>query len=270
MGRRADLSEEEEVTSPPNTAFSRHTHAVQQYVKLTAPRYAALHKSCLITHPITCFGNPTNAKVVTVGLNPSDGEFEKRRNWPQEGISHTDLATRCEEYFSEPPTHHKWFNPWIEGLSHLDTSYSNAVHLDLSPRATRPVSEFKQAWEQALFLEMVERDLWTFFGSLELCRNAEWILMAGTVTGKYYINEFLQRYAPEYGYSLDTPFRRPRGEGKTCFHTLTGGGRSLSVFFCSVSPSAKDSSWLPKRLQEHRNRILTPSPDQADSEDIPF
>jgi hypothetical protein len=250
------------MSSGTSTPFARHTHAVQRYVRLTAPRYAALRKSYLVTHPITCFGNPAKARVVTVGLNPSDGEFEKGK-WPEEEISHTELATRCEEYFSDPPTHHKWFNPWIEGLSKLEMSYSNAVHLDLSPRATRPVSEFKQAWEQTLFLEMVERDLWTFFGSLELCRHAEWILMAGTVTGEYYINEFLHRYAPDYGYRLDPPFTRIPGDGKTCFHTLTGRGRSLPVFFCSVSPSAKKPELLPQRLEKNRHKIQLTLPDSA-------
>jgi hypothetical protein len=257
------------MSSEASSPFARHTHAVQRYVKLTTPRYAALHKSYLVTHPISCFGNPANARFVTVGLNPSDGEFEEKGKWPKE-ISHSDLATRCEQYFSEPPTHHKWFNQWIEGLGKLGTSYGNAVHLDLSPRATRPVSEFKQAWEQSLFLDMVERDLWTFFGSLELCRHAEWILMAGTVTGEYYINEFLHRYAPDYGYKLDPPFTRIPGDGKTCFHTLSGRGMSLPVFFCSVSPSAQNSELLPQLLDKNRGQILSQPTDQAGPEDVPF
>ena len=191
--------------------LARHVFAVQRYVTLTAPRYAALHKSGVITHPICCFGDPTRAKVVTVGLNPSLGEFSPKRKWPAE-LNHEALAERCRTYFSAhaPCASHEWFRPWMEGLKHLDADYSagSAVHLDLTPRATRFVSDLKDPWEQSLFLEMVERDLWTFFGALELCRQAKWILIAGTVTGRFYINEFLRRHAPDYGYSLDGAFNR--------------------------------------------------------------
>jgi hypothetical protein len=69
---------------------------------------------------------------------------------------------------------------------------------------------------------MVERDLWVLFATLELCPKAKLILMAGTVTGKYYMNEFLQRFAPDYGYLLDRPFNRSNhsGKGKTSWHCL--------------------------------------------------
>jgi hypothetical protein len=236
-------------------AFTCHVNAVQHYSALTALRYAALHRSNLVTHPVCCFGDPAEARIVTVGLNPSDGEFDAARQWPTE-LSHAELADRCASYFIKP---HEWFMTWTEALSHLGMSYQegSAVHLDLSPRATRPVSDFKEAWEQELFLEMVERDLWTFFGTLGLCRKVEWVLMAGTVTGKYYINEFLQRHAPDYGYSLDGAFNRMEhpGRGKVAWHTLTGGGRALRVFFCSSSPSDRPHPLLAQRLRENQDRF---------------
>ncbi len=238
--------------------FERHIYAVQHYTALTAPRYAALFDSHATIHPICCFGNPEKARGITVGVNPSKGEFHARRRWPAE-MSHTDLAKRCRDYFtgSEPP--HDWFAPWSKALRPLNLSYGDgtAAHVDLSPRATKFVSEFKEAWEQALFLEMVERDLWTFFGTLALCPEAKIILIAGSVTGRYYINEFLQRFAPDYGYSLDGPFNRlaHRGPGKTAFHTLSGGDRPFPVFFCSTSPSARDKELLPHCVKNNAHRF---------------
>lgn len=243
---------------PPTTAFARHVYAVQRYVSLTAPRYAPLFESGLLTHPICCFGTPLDARIITIGLNPSHGEFDGTRNWPKDSIEHTVLAERCCNYFaglSNLPAPHPWFKPWSEGLKSLNASFDDgsAVHLDLSPRPTNFIRALKETWEQDLFLEMVERDLWVFFGTLELCSKARLLIMAGTVTGKYYINQFLQRYAPDYGFSLDGPFNRLEhpGRAKIAWHKLSGHGRELKVFFCSSSPSDKDKRLLPLRIREN-------------------
>lgn len=237
--------------SSTHIALGRHVYAVQRYVYLTAPRYGALFRPGLVAHPICFFGDPAEARVVTVGVNPSDGEFATARNWPGVTMDYNALADRCRNYFVAP---HRWFAPWTEGLSHLERNYDkgSAVHVDLSPRSTRPISDLKTAWEQELFLEMVQRDLWAFFGTLELCAKASLIMMAGSVTGRYYINEFVQRFAPDFGYSLDGAFNRSEhpGRGKTAWHELSGGGRKLKVFFCSSSPADRNGTLLPQRIEE--------------------
>jgi len=221
--------------SPENSAFARHVYAVQRYVSLTAPRYVTLFNPGVVTHPICCFGDPSDAKVITVGLNPSDGEFAPGREWPTSSMEHLLLAKRYRTYFTTP---HRWFAPWSEGSKHVGASYEDgsAVHIDLSPRATRSVSDLKKWWEQELFLEMVERDLWVCLGTLKLCKKANLVMMAGSVTGRYYINEFLQRFAPDYGYSLDGVFNRLKhpGRAKVAWHELSGGDRPLKVFFAAV------------------------------------
>ncbi len=104
---------------------------------------------------------------------------------------------------------------------------------------------------------MVERDLWAFFGTLELCAKARLVILAGTVTGKYYINKFLQRFAPDYGYRLDGPFNRLEhpGRAKIAWHKLSGHGQELRVFFCSSSPSDTETRWLPRRLKENATEL---------------
>lgn len=238
--------------------FERHVFAVQRYVALTNSRYLRLIDPSLVGHPICCFGNVEQAQVVTVGVNPSKGEFVPRDRWPN-SIGHNELARRCREYFNQTDPH-PWFEPWNQALGHLRHSYvdGTAVHLDLSPRPTRFMYELQDASEQELFRDMIERDLWTFFGTLALCPKVKLILMAGTVTGSFYINEFFQRFAPAYGFELMGLFNRLScpGNGKTAFHALSGGGRDLGVFFCSISPSARDKKEvLPQRVEEHAEKL---------------
>lgn len=244
--------------------FERHVYAVQHYSALTKPCYAALYDPQVVSAPICCFGDPLNAQVVTVGLNPSKRELGFLQD--AEPIAHAELARRCRQYFAgENP--HKWFEPWAEALGYLGASYTDgtAVHLDLSPRVVRFVSELQQGWEQELFLQMVQRDLWTFFGTLTLCAKARLMLIAGSVTGRYYMNEFLQRFAPDYGHSLGgcfNPFDQS-GSGKTAFHTLSGGGRTLHVFFCSASPSARNKKLLPEAIKANAKRLKRLQPESA-------
>ena len=76
-------------------------------------------------------------------------------------------------------------------------------------------------------------------GSLEQARTASLILMAGSVTADYYLNQFLQDYLPKDQGELELSFnpRAQQGSGKTVFHRLRLASRTLPVFFCSTSPS---------------------------------
>lgn len=238
------------------SGLARHVHAVQEYISSTQSRYASVLEPALDCHPIPCFGNSASALAVTVGLNPSATEFKAGRSWSTQ-LPHAELAARCTNYFSKsaPCQPHAWFTPWSDGLASLGLSYetSSAVHLDLSPRATRSVSSLGRAGHRSLFLTMVENDLWIFFATLQLCQAAKLVLLAGSVTGKYYINEFLQRFAPAHGYSLDRPFNRRNhpGKGKTSWHWLSSAERRLPVFFCSSSPSDGQATLLPQRINEN-------------------
>jgi hypothetical protein len=255
------IAQNQRKTNDASMNFERHVYSVQRYVQFTQAMYAQLFKPGVTMHPICCFGDPANARVITVGVNPSAREFEGHR-WPAKAMTHTAVANRCKSYFTDqaPAPPHRFFSPWKAALASLGTSYESggAVHVDLCPRATRYIRKLEPGFESELFLGMVQRDLWVFFATLALCRSAKLVLLAGTVTGRYYINEFLQRFAPEYGYALGGAFDRREhpGEGKTCCHELADSERKLPAFFCSCGPAADDATLLPARICQNAPMLI--------------
>jgi len=101
---------------------------------------------------VIAFGNPNTARVATLGINPSYGEFANTNLLRLSDLgasSPADLtddqarkvAHACYNYFtSEKP--YRWFKPMEEyavapsGASYYDGS---ACHLDLTPWATKPI-----------------------------------------------------------------------------------------------------------------------------------
>lgn len=108
--------------------------------------------------PIPYFGNFNNAKIATVGINPSNREFTDSNNealknnrfhtlkslnlnnWNEISEIHLlKILDNCNQYFENNP-YSQWFNKLEFLLS--DTSYSyyfplsNVCHLDLIPFAT--------------------------------------------------------------------------------------------------------------------------------------
>src|SRR5438034_1107110 len=121
-------------------------------------RYDELFDSNVQTIPIPFFGNVANATVVTVGLNPSDGEL---RSWPK-SVDVGTLQSRLVDYFSSPQfPPHPWFERWSEALAELGVSYSSgiAAHVDFCPWATRRASSLAN---QDLFARLVSESLRTF------------------------------------------------------------------------------------------------------------
>lgn len=224
---------------------------VVEYEAETRERFASLYRKNVATHPVPFFGDVCNAKVLTVGVNPSAEEFEGGR-WPVK-LSPIALTMRLLSYFEEiDARRHGWFDLWEQALAKLNLSYrSGAAHLDLSPRATVSMG----VADPAMFRDMVKEDADWFFRLLPLCNAARCILIAGTVTKSTYAHKFLHRVAQIYDFTLSGDLRT-----KGCAHTsllrLTGQGVSLPVFFCSVSPSARQNKHLlPIRVAESAPRI---------------
>ena len=218
----------------------------------------------LTTYPIPFFGDPESARVITVGVNPSAGEFSKKRGWP-ETIDASYLEDRLRSYFKEHffPPPHPWFQPWEEALNMLGCSYkTDAAHLDLSPWATISMGSVK---DKDLFIKMLREHLGKYFPRfLEFFTAAKLVMMAGAVTNKYYIYEFLHKFLPQ-GYILTGSQERKAGCGQTGWDRrfeLKTPGRILPVYFFSKSPSdhnkagllannvAEKKDWLLKHLGE--------------------
>jgi hypothetical protein len=110
--------------------------------------------------PVVAFGNPEEARVATLGLNPSRKEFldahgeeldgERRRFETLASLGVSSLASAsneaisavfraCNEYFRRNP-YRTWFDPLDEVLRAIGASYydGSACHLDLVQWATDP------------------------------------------------------------------------------------------------------------------------------------
>jgi len=227
------------------------------------PKYQDLFLGERSMPPIFFFGDPEEAKVATVGVNPSAKEFSLRRRW-YGYIEINRLIERCKNYFKNPlgVPPHPWFTPWKNFLNEIGFSYTQhprAVHLDLSPRATRSMSSIQKKSKQleALFRDLIKNDLGYFISQLKAYPEIKHLYAAGSITRKYYLIEFLQEYDSLYGYSLRPIQNFERGgQGKIGLYMLDLGDNNLRyLFFCSTSPSARrGSSILPEKapwLKKH-------------------
>jgi hypothetical protein len=205
----------------------------------------------LDTIPIPFFGDLISAKVLTVGLNPSDGEI-RGRGWHQP-ISPASIYERLVHYFNNSEFRsHPWFDTWERALGQIGVSYANgtAAHVDLCPWATRPMSNLP---DRDRFALLVSQSLPWFWRSMQLMQNLRLVLMAGTVTNKYYMNEFLAKERNLDGHELVGKVARS-GKAFVGYHQLRLSGRLFPVFFCSVSPSYKrNAAMLPVRVGENRS-----------------
>jgi len=72
------------------------------------------------------------------------------------------------------------------------------------------------------------------------------------------MNEILHEVSERYGFDLSPRFRRHEvpGRGKVFCHRLEGAGMDMPLFFCSVSPSARNASLLVQRIRENRECLI--------------
>lgn len=211
------------------------------------PKYESLFENGRPYLPVFFFGDPNGAIASTVGVNPSAGEFSPNRKWTS--YNHIDkLLNRCRNYFEGPlgiPPH-PWFETWEEFLKKIGLSYRGtprAIHVDLSPRATRSMSALQKNGDDfsALFLDLIQNDLGYFFTQLRSHPEIRYLYAAGSITKKFYVIEFLQKYSDRHECSFRAvmPFVRG-GQGQIGLYKLDLKDRNPRYFFfCSTSPSSR-------------------------------
>ena len=84
--------------SPPSQQIVAMVQQLQAHTPFGNPAYAGLFPPNCQYHPIPFFGPLEAARVITIGLNPSSGEFASWRLWNSQLSAH-DLASRLHNYF---------------------------------------------------------------------------------------------------------------------------------------------------------------------------
>ena len=197
------------------------------------------------------------AIVATVGVNPSPGEFEGGR--PTVPLPTPAHLGRLITYFSNPAIPpHPWFDPWEDALNLIGRSYrTDAVHLDISPRATEPMSTCA---DQLLFGQMLHADVAWFFQLLLGLPRLRGLLIAGSLfclnaqggLRRPHIDSFLKSVAPTHGFDLSRVRWLNRDRPPTKIYSLMWpDGRSVPVFFCGQSPSGNSPQQLVERVRQH-------------------
>jgi hypothetical protein len=182
------------------------------------------------TYSLPYWGDPSTAQIATFGVNPSAKEFVAGR-WPN-ALTIAQLDDRCVRYFVNSVPPHAWFSGYEKALNILGHSYrEDSLHLDLSPRATRAM----RAVNGPLFRQMIAADMTWFLSVLALSSSVKGAIMCGSVTNRFYFDEFLCKHLPS-NYRLKP--RTPRsGRGSTAIYDFSGPGFAMPVLFCGTSPS---------------------------------
>lgn len=186
--------------------------------------------------PIPFFGDIANAKIITVGVNPSAGEI--RNNGWNSMMTAYDINKKLIGYFAG--NHHEWFSIWEKALNEINYSYKNgtAAHVDICPWATKSISTISQEGNMSLFERLLIQTLPSFYQVLKQCVNIDYIVLAGAATKSKYINEFLYNNCISDCKLLVKPERKSPAPYINK-HIMRIDNKDINTFSCSVSPSAR-------------------------------
>jgi len=233
--------------------LEKHIEDLRKHVARTDRKYATNYEPGRVVHPIPFFGNIKTAEILTVGANPSNGEFKNQR-WPEE-INNIDLMDRLLNYFNYSISPHPWFDKWEEALRHLDRSYldGTAAHIDLTPRAVISMEELE---DKPKYNEMVTNDIEWFFKLLVLCDKVKLILIAGSIP-KGPINKFLQDHSDENGFEWKIDCKPKKVRPYTSSHKLKFKDKTYRIFYCSSGPSYRNKPRIfIEKIGENKDRLL--------------
>ena len=202
--------------------------------------------------PIPFFGDVLKARVLTVGVNPSSGEFAQSRLWGNTLVV-PHWQERLLNYFNWPEVPaHEWFETWSISLELIRVSYSagSAAHLDISPRPTKAMFKNNDT-NHPEFRAMVEHDVKWFFELLSKLPQVQLLLVAGPIPRangtKQQLADFIRREAENHGTEWDGVEPMPMLITPSC-------PEGIPVFVCPYEPKV-DGLYAMVR-QVHRNREL--------------
>lgn len=138
-------------------------------------KYGNILRPDIPLHPIPFFGVVANARVITIGLNPSSTEFEEVGRWPNT-LTPCELTHRLVNYFRLPGiTPHYWFTEPQRAMEFLHCPYYfAAAHVDVSPWSTYSPTHFARQRPQHLesYNELLAAGLKECFPqTLKFCRD---------------------------------------------------------------------------------------------------
>ena len=183
--------------------------------------------------PIPFFGDILHARVLTVGVNPSDKEFSPGRRW-NTVINHSQWQDRLMNYF-----HNKevrpwiWFETWSMCLTLLELGYAGggAAHIDVSPRTTRPMLD--ESLDKEEFWSMVVGDVKWFFELLAKLTQVQLLLVAGPIPradgSKQQLADFIRENSKAHGTQWIDSQPLPK-------LVTPGHPNGIPVFICPFEP----------------------------------
>ena len=201
--------------------------------------------------PIPFFGDVLKARVLTVGVNPSDQEFNVERRW--DAITNPrQWQKRLLNYFRISgirPWY--WFETWSGCLELLGVSYSDrtAGHIDVSPRPTTPMLD--KDTDKAEFRAMVEHDVKWFFELLDRLPQVQLLLVAGPIPRangrKQQLADFIREHSAKH--------LARWSEGNPLPILVTSGHpKGIPVFVCPFEPGVDGLYSMVRQVD--RNRVL--------------
>jgi hypothetical protein len=168
----------------PSPALVKHVAKIQSKTEDAKRTYKKILREKVSFHPIPFFGNVSTARIITIGLNPSSGEFEPWRCWPEE-LDAQELALRLVGYFRHAqPRPHPWFAELQEALSIVNCPYTlAAAHVDVSPWPTLSPNSLKKRINKrellAYYHEMILTERKHLGAFLQKCKNLKFVFIIG-------------------------------------------------------------------------------------------
>lgn len=228
--------------------------------------------------PVICFGDPSRARVATIGSNPGpsafleDGKLTSRYFETLESLQIATLrqasagaieriCARCVNYFSLP-YHRQWFGPQKEIVKMADASYleGSACHLDLVQWATRP--DWNDLSREAR-RKLLAADTWFLREQLENSTSIEVLLLNGKTVLRDFSNAFEQTLVPA-GHFVDgnVTLRFFTGElplGRRVLHVI-GWDKNLQGSF-GITRSLKEK--VLERLSDLYGESISKKPQAS-------